>query len=129
MRRIVAHAFSPSALRAQHPIMLQHTAHFLQKLRDISTCPSTSSDPAPVNLELLYGLAIVDLITDLSLGKSFGSLAAGVESDWWTAMTNIFRLGRMSQMIAGSPILQSLTQAYLTLFPRSRPARLLAARE
>lgn len=102
--------------------------HLTQKLRNVSTSSITSETPTVTNIEFFYIAESIDLITDLALGKAFNALASGVEHPWWTAISDVFRLGRFSLILAGSPVLQFISKAFLTLFPQSEQARCLAQR-
>ena len=85
MRRALANAFSDKALRQQNPIMQQYINLFMKRMRREVTKDRT------LDLTKFYGYLSLDIIGDLSIGKSFHGLEGENEHSWldkfWTGVT------------------------------------------
>lgn len=74
LRGVLSNSFSDKALRAQAPIIEKYASQMINRiLREAGESECGTSD---VDLTKLYGYAVFDVMTDLSLG---GSLARGLE--------------------------------------------------
>ncbi|KAL8301068.1 hypothetical protein RB593_000055 [Gaeumannomyces tritici] len=82
-RRHLAHAFSDSALSAQEPILQHYVDLFIQRLSE-----SAMGGSKPVAMMDWLNYITFDIIGDLSLGESFGSLSSGEYHVW---VNNMFK--------------------------------------
>ncbi|KAF2755430.1 cytochrome P450 [Pseudovirgaria hyperparasitica] len=73
LRRLVAHAFSETALREQEPLIQSHIHGLVQKIRSvIDVDPETHFD-----MSKYFDLLSFDIITDLTYGESFDGVRTG----------------------------------------------------
>lgn len=72
LRRLVAHAFSETALREQYPLVQGHIDGFLEKLRDMS-----NGQAGEINLDEWLDWLSFDILSDLTFGETFGSVGKG----------------------------------------------------
>ncbi|PMD55506.1 cytochrome P450 monooxygenase-like protein [Hyaloscypha bicolor E] len=85
MRRTLANAFSDKALRQQNPIIQHYVDLFIERIeRELQK--STTLD-----ITKFYGFLSLDIIGDLSIGKSFHGLEGENEHSWlddfWMGVT------------------------------------------
>jgi cytochrome P450 len=85
MRRTLANAFSDKALRQQNPIVQHYVDLFIERMeRELQK--STTLD-----ITKFYGFLSLDIIGDLSIGKSFHGLEGENEHSWldnfWMGVT------------------------------------------
>ncbi|CAI6241437.1 unnamed protein product [Periconia digitata] len=79
MRRTLANAFSDKSLRQQNPIVQHYADLFMERIeREVQK--STTLD-----ITKLYGFLSLDIIGDLSIGKSFHGLEDENEHSWLDA--------------------------------------------
>ncbi|KAL8401041.1 hypothetical protein RB594_001170 [Gaeumannomyces avenae] len=89
-RRHLAHAFSDSALSAQEPILQHYVDLFIQRLSE-----SAEGGSKPVAMMDWLNYITFDIIGDLALGESFGSLSRGQYHIW---VDNMFKSLRGSSV-------------------------------
>ena len=81
MRRVLAHAFSKTALAEQQPLIMSYIKLFIDRLED-KILAQKGSAGAGLDLSLWYNFLTFDIIGDLSLGESFDTLRSGSYHQW-----------------------------------------------
>lgn len=76
MRRLISHAFSDKALRAQEPIMQQYSDLLMMRLHEVAKTGSST------NIKQWYHWTLFDLFGDLCYGESFGCLRESKSHPW-----------------------------------------------
>lgn len=89
-RRQLAHTFSESALAAQEPLLHYYVDLFIRRLAE------NASGSRPIAMMTWLNYLTFDVIGDLALGESFGSLS---RSDYHPWVSNIFRSIRGSTLV------------------------------
>ncbi|KAK3331742.1 monooxygenase [Cercophora scortea] len=87
VRRLLAPAFSDSALKAQEHILHDYVALLMAKLHALAA----ASDPQPVNLANYFQFTTFDIAGDLMYGQSFGCLDREEYHVWLKVMTAFFK--------------------------------------
>ncbi|KLU88227.1 hypothetical protein MAPG_07214 [Magnaporthiopsis poae ATCC 64411] len=88
-RRQLAHAFSEGALAAQESLLQHYVDLFIRRLAE------NAKDSKPVALMDWLNYLAFDIIGDLSLGESFGSLSSSNYHPWVRNMFQNFRGGAL----------------------------------
>jgi cytochrome P450 len=83
-RRVLNYAFSNRSLVQQEPLILQHVRLFISKLHQLSR-------KGPVDMFAWYSFVVSDIISDLSIGESFGCLQAAQYHPWVTLLSGSFK--------------------------------------
>ncbi|PSN64858.1 benzoate 4-monooxygenase cytochrome P450 [Corynespora cassiicola Philippines] len=116
-RRLLNHAFSDQALRAQEDIINSYISLLISQL-----AKKASSD-TPVDMTRYMGFAAFDILGDLCFDESFDALK-NEDWDWWTSNTiksrNSFRILRF---LRAYPILGFPVMTILKLFPSLNTSR------
>lgn len=76
MRRLIAHAFSDKALRAQEPIMQNYSNLLMTRLDEVAKAGNST------NIKQWFHWTLFDLFGDLCYGESFGCLREGKSHPW-----------------------------------------------
>jgi cytochrome P450 len=79
IRGTLIHAFSDKALREQAPLLDQHVANFIARVRREL---AANKKGGVLDLQFLYGLAVFDMATDLSYGESINGLEGLTAHPW-----------------------------------------------
>ena len=110
VRGLFSPAFSERAVREQESLITGYIDTLIQKLK-------TQSQGSEVDLVRWYNYTTFDIIGDLSLGQSFGSLE-NTEYHLW--MSNIFegikKLNTLT-VVAAFPLLQAIMSCAVMLYP------------
>ncbi|EED21160.1 cytochrome P450, putative [Talaromyces stipitatus ATCC 10500] len=85
LRRLLAHAFSDRALRAQEDILQSYVESLISQLRKRAATFDTNT----VDMMRWFNYITFDIIGDLSFGDSFGLLEKGI---WQRYLSSIFGL-------------------------------------
>ncbi|KXJ90431.1 cytochrome P450 [Microdochium bolleyi] len=97
MRRVMAHAFSEKALRAQSHLLDHHVDLFIAKFAEMAARDD------PVDITLWYNFATFDVIGDLAFGQSFRCLEKGVYDPAVAAIQNSIKFGTVGQIVVRHP--------------------------
>ncbi|KAE9371162.1 toxin biosynthesis cytochrome P450 monooxygenase [Stipitochalara longipes BDJ] len=87
-RRILNHAFSPSALRSQEPLIQTYSKLLISRLTSLLLPPQTQNQPlqAKINIVAWLNFTTFDLISDLTFGSPLGALESGEYHPWMSAI-------------------------------------------
>ncbi|OKL56912.1 hypothetical protein UA08_07745 [Talaromyces atroroseus] len=90
MRKLIAPAFSDTALLEQSPLLTQYFDLLVERLKQQIDGPAKGR----VNIAAWFNFTTFDIIGDLTLGEPFGALELGDYTDWMrTVFTSIKLLG------------------------------------
>ena len=113
MRGLFSPAFSERAVREQESLITGYIDSLIQKLK------KAQSQGGPVDLVRWYNYCTFDIIGDLGLGQSFGSLE-NIEYHPW--MSNIFEgVKKVNTLIVvlAIPLVQVIMSCALMLYPKA----------
>jgi cytochrome P450 len=104
-RRIVAHAFSETAVRNQEPFINANVNKWLRTIARLVAAPEKEAVWAtPLDMGAWNALLTMDIITDLAFGKSFGGVDAG--QHWFPEM--LLNGVRLTARVGALPIRELL---------------------
>lgn len=86
LRRLLSHAFSDRALKAQETIVADYIDLFINQLRK-------RSGVEPVDMVMWFNFLTFDIIGDLAFGESFGLLKSGICHQYVTTIYGFIRGG------------------------------------
>ncbi|KAL8301249.1 hypothetical protein RB597_001927 [Gaeumannomyces tritici] len=109
-RRQVAHGFSEAAIYEQEPIIGSYIDLFIRRLSE------NSKGGKAIDMLSWLNYVAFDIIGDLALGESFGSLESSKYHPW---VNNVFR------GLRGSSVLRFLIECHLALFALLDPSGLV----
>ncbi|KAK0673247.1 putative isotrichodermin C-15 hydroxylase [Cercophora samala] len=101
-RRLLSHAFSEKALRAQEDIMKHYIDLFISKL----TAKAHSNET--IDIVQWFNFTTFDLIGDLAFGQPFGCLESGGYHPWISMIFNNVKLGVFFELLQRHPVLAHL---------------------
>ena len=84
-RRLLSHAFSDKALRAQEPLLQFYVSLLMQKLRELSEANQ------PIIILDWLNYTTFDIISDLAFGSSFNCLQTGTYHPWVRMLFSHFK--------------------------------------
>ncbi|KAF2846747.1 benzoate 4-monooxygenase cytochrome P450 [Plenodomus tracheiphilus IPT5] len=93
-RKLVSHAFSDKALKAQEQLLKGHVEILVQKLKEAALRDGQA------NLVDWYNFTTFDIMGDLTFGETLGQLATAVYSPWVKAAfsyVKVISIGRVSR--------------------------------
>lgn len=88
LRRLMAHAFSEKALKAQETIIQRYVDLFVSQLRN-----RASAGEEVLDMTRWFNYATFDIIGDLSFGDHFGLLETGVWSKYLASVFGLLQFG------------------------------------
>ena len=104
IRGALVNGFSEKALRDQTPIIEDYASQLIARIR--RECKKTVDNV--VDIEKLYGLAVFDIATDLSLGESFHGLDGENEHSWITGFFLHAKFGTIRNCLGRFPPLDKI---------------------
>ncbi|KAG9561451.1 cytochrome P450 monooxygenase, partial [Aureobasidium melanogenum] len=114
-RRVISHAFSDKALREQEGLLQSYVDLLISRFRDISNCsPDFASGGAgwdstgKIELCNWYNGFTFDVITDLSFGHPFGSLANSKQHFWIPSILSSIKAVKFFYVMYYFPIVKKL---------------------
>ena len=91
MRRVLSHAFTPAALKAQEPIIESFVDLLISRLKEELTFSESASNEVVLNMVDWYNYTAFDIIGDLAFGESFDCLRDGVLHPWVALIFNFLK--------------------------------------
>ncbi|KAK0718743.1 cytochrome P450 [Apiosordaria backusii] len=88
VRRLVAPAFTTSALRGQEPILQRYTTLLIGRLRDIVTSGTNDRQGVKIDVVPWINFATFEMLGDLAFGESFDCLQTSQYHSWIALLTN-----------------------------------------
>ncbi|KAK7219651.1 hypothetical protein V2G26_007654 [Clonostachys chloroleuca] len=107
MRRLISHAFSEKALRAQEAIMKQYVDLFITKMSE------HAKSGQQLDIVKWFNFTTFDLIGDLSFGQPFGCLESGGYHPWVSMIFDDVQFSSLSQILKRHPVLKYLTKLFM----------------
>ncbi|MCJ1331172.1 hypothetical protein MMC10_007859 [Thelotrema lepadinum] len=105
-RRIFAPAFTEKAVRAQEPVLQNHTTVLLDQLS------KRQNQPLDLNKWLAY--TTFDITAELNLGESFHGLEKDETHFWVAVIFDSLRLSSMTRVFRQYPLLQTILPLLMT---------------
>jgi cytochrome P450 len=115
-RRILSHAFSETALRAQESLMQKYVNLMIQRLHE------NAARGAPLDMVEWYNFTTFDMIGDLTFGQPFGCLENSKYHSWVAMIFGNIKLAPYLNATKRVPGLQNLLSHFL-------PKELVAQRQ
>jgi cytochrome P450 len=100
MRKLLAHAFSETALREQEELLNEYFELLLHQLKRQIDSPSQGI----VDMDKWIKFLTYDVVADLALGESFDALQSGKYHPWMDSFFTSFKMLRFAQLGAEYPI-------------------------
>ena len=92
MRRVLNYAFTPTALKAQEPIIESYVDLFISRLREkASSTQDNPGDSTILNMADWYNYVAFDIVGDLGFGEPFNCLREGVLHPWVAMIFNFIK--------------------------------------
>lgn len=108
IRRLLAHAFSETALRGQEALILRYVDLLVAKLRE-----NCGSGKNPLDVVNYYNWTTFDLIGDLTLGESFGCLHDATYHPWVSLIFEGVKAATFGQATRYFPGMTRLLQVFV----------------
>ncbi|MCJ1251728.1 hypothetical protein MMC30_008965 [Trapelia coarctata] len=89
IRRLLAHAFSDKAMRAQEPLIQSYITLLIAQLRKKAT--ASPNHTATVDITEWFNFTLFDITGDLSFGEPFGCLETGKYHPWIALLFQTFK--------------------------------------
>ncbi|KAK0659474.1 putative cytochrome P450 [Cercophora samala] len=116
VRKLIAPAFTTSALRSQEPILQRYITLLMDRLRDIVTTEKNGTDGAEIDVVPWFNFVTFDMLGDLAFGESFDCLQTSQYHSWIALLTNTPKAGAFAAAALFYPLLAS-TLKYLIPAP------------
>jgi cytochrome P450 len=108
MRRLLSHAFSEKALRAQEQLIESYVNKLIVAMRKQSQQADNSID-----MVKWFNFMTFDILGDLSFGQTFGCLDSGGYHPWVASIFDGFKLSTLMQSLKRHPSLFPIMQWFL----------------
>lgn len=119
VRGLLSPAFSERAIREQEPLIMKYVDLLIQRLKS----QVQGSMGGEVNLERWYNFTTFDIIGDLSLGESFGSLESGKYHVWISEIFTGIKNMNWLMIVTAYPILETVLTCLVKLYPKALEAQ------
>ncbi|CAF9941819.1 hypothetical protein IMSHALPRED_002916 [Imshaugia aleurites] len=121
IKRLVAHAFSDSALRNQEPLMTKYIELLINQLKKKVRAGQGTQD-----ILSWYMFTTFDIMSDLCFAEPMNALAIGAYQPWIVTILNAAKNGSYVRMERAYPLLAGVSQLYKMMF--SGPSKLNTSR-
>ncbi|KAI4284881.1 MAG: hypothetical protein L6R38_001090 [Xanthoria sp. 2 TBL-2021] len=111
MRKLLAHAFSDTALLDQEPLLTYYFDLLVAKLKQRIDAPSEGR----VDMKAYYNFTTFDIIGDLTLGEPFGALEDGEYHPWIRNVFESIKILGILRFAAMYPIVSLVLNTLQTL--------------
>lgn len=102
-RRLVSHAFSDSALRAQERLLRGYVDLLVTKLGQIVGKEGAEIDKRKVNLVDWFNFTTFDIMADLTFGEALGLLEGSEYTPWVRAVFGSLKMVMLQQVLGRLP--------------------------
>ena len=113
IRKLIAHAFSESALREQESLLTSHTNHLISRLKDQIDGPLKGK----VDMVKWYNFLTFDVTGDLCLGESFRALETGEYHSWINDIFLALKFWRVMRLGNYYPLVGIILRTFMALVP------------
>ncbi|KAL8798623.1 MAG: hypothetical protein Q9182_006517 [Xanthomendoza sp. 2 TL-2023] len=120
IRAVVSRAFSERLLAAQEPLLLEHIALLIHKLRNHALGPTAN----PVDLVQWFNFITFDIVGDLGFGESFHCVENGVYHEWVGGVIAYLKMRTVSRVIGYFPSLKGLLLAMTPSYVKKKRTRM-----
>lgn len=115
VRGLLSPAFSERAIREQESLIMKYVDLLIQKLKS----QVQGSMGGEVDLVRWYNFTAFDIIGDLSLGESFGSLESGRYHVWISDIFKGVKNLNWLKIVRAYPILEAILTCLVKLYPKA----------
>ncbi|VBB73409.1 Putative cytochrome P450 [Podospora comata] len=107
VRRLIAPAFTTSALRGQEPILQQYITLLMDRLRDLVTTENNGTNGVEIDVVPWFNFVTFDMLGDLAFGESFDCLHTSRYHSWIELLTNTPKAGAFAAAALFYPLFAS----------------------
>ncbi|KAJ4409225.1 hypothetical protein N0V82_009498 [Gnomoniopsis sp. IMI 355080] len=109
IRKLLAPAFTPRALRFQEPVIAKYVDLLTQRLRDVTRPNDDAKDPeAEVDVTTWFHFTTFEIFGDIGFGESFECLQTSKYHPWIALLFNSVKAASFVAAVRFYPVLQYL---------------------
>lgn len=109
IRKLIAPAFTPRALKAQEPIIHQYVNLLIERIQELVTAArDNGEEAADIDMTPWFHFTTFDVFGDLGFGESFNCLQSSKYHPWIALLFNSVKAASFIAAVRYYPLLQSL---------------------
>ncbi|KAK4197812.1 putative cytochrome P450 [Triangularia verruculosa] len=120
VRRLIAPAFTTSALRNQEPILRRYVTLIIDRLRDIVTTDKDGKNSIEIDIVPWLNFVTFDMLGDLAFGESFDCLQTSQYHSWIALLTDTPKAGAFAAAARFYPVVESTFKHLIPTFLKNR---------
>ena len=113
MRQVLNHAFTPTALKAQEPIIESYVDLLITRLREKAISSELPSNEIILNIVDWYNYTAFDIVGDLGFGEPFNCLKDGALHPWIALIFNYIKAMTLAASARYYPWLSLIVTRFL----------------